>query len=104
MRRPQALAKIKEILKRVAPEAEVILFGSEARGDARKDSDFDLLILEDSNEISVEREKEITDPLFMLAYDEGIEVQPLVRTRRSWESRPCITPFFKNVTTDGIRL
>ena len=102
MRRPEAIEKIKAILRKVAPNAKVILFGSEARGDARPDSDFDILILEDVDKISYSREKEITDPLFMLAYDEGIEVQPIVKTRHDWENRPCVTPFYMNVMTDGI--
>jgi predicted nucleotidyltransferase len=104
MRRPKALKKIVDIIRKVAPKAEIILFGSEARGEARPDSDFDILILEDTESISLSRAKEITDPLFMLAYDEGIEVQPILRTKHEWENRPCVTPFYNNVMTDGIRL
>lgn len=36
MKRPEIVWQIKEILRRVAPTAEVIVFGSEARGDARQ--------------------------------------------------------------------
>jgi len=39
------LEKVKEIVQATDPEAEVILFGSRARGDAMEDSDWDILIL-----------------------------------------------------------
>lgn len=39
------LKKIKSIIKQIEPQAEIILYGSRARGDERPDSDWDLLIL-----------------------------------------------------------
>ncbi len=35
-----------DLLRQAAPGAQVILFGSYARGDAREDSDLDLLVVE----------------------------------------------------------
>ncbi|MBD0288806.1 MAG: nucleotidyltransferase domain-containing protein, partial [Flavisolibacter sp.] len=46
------LKQIKERVHRVNPSARIILFGSFARGDNRKDSDIDLLILVDEENIS----------------------------------------------------
>ena len=37
--------RIRTEIKRIDPKAKVVLFGSRARGDAKKDSDWDLLIL-----------------------------------------------------------
>ena len=37
--------QIKEVVKSFLPEAKVLLFGSRARGDFDKDSDYDLLII-----------------------------------------------------------
>ena len=51
----QIATRIRTEIKRIDPKAKVILFGSRARGDAKKDSDWDLLILIDSQDI---REKE----------------------------------------------
>lgn len=47
MKRPQIILRIKEVLHRNEPGLQIVLFGSEARGDARADSDIDLLLLVD---------------------------------------------------------
>ena len=64
MKRIELIEALKNLLKCVVPNAQAILYGSEARGEARPDSDVDLLILLDKNEITPEEEEEITAPLY----------------------------------------
>ena len=70
MNRPDIVHKIKEILHRVAPGAEVILYGSETRGDARPNSDIDILILVDKDHLSYNDITAITYPLYDLELTE----------------------------------
>lgn len=96
--------RIGEELKKFVPEAEVILYGSEARGDARADSDIDLLILLPDIDITryIARRSEISGRLFELSLDLEVDISPLILPRNVWNSRK--TPFTVNVIKDGIRI
>ena len=63
MRREHIVNQIREIVHRVAPTAKTILYGSEARGDAREDSDIDLLVLLDKEHPTLEDENVVRTPL-----------------------------------------
>jgi len=106
MNRTAYIEQIKSVISKVAPTSEVILYGSEARGDAREDSDIDLLILVDKDEISYQEKVDITNPLFELELqnDCSVNISPLVYTRKQWYERPFRTPFYINVMNEGIRL
>lgn len=104
MRRPEIVKRIQEILRQVAPDAKAILFGSEARGDARPDSDIDLLILIDKERVTLDEERAITYPLYEVEYDTGVLVNPVVLTRKLWESAHRVTPFYHNVLKEGLLL
>jgi predicted nucleotidyltransferase len=49
------IGKAVDLLRRGAPGATIILFGSRARGDSREDSDLDLLVVEP--EVKARREE-----------------------------------------------
>lgn len=103
MKRPDIVRRIADTLYRIAPNAQAILYGSEARGDARPDSDIDVLILLDDNErLTAERELEITRHLYEVEVDTGVIISPMVMLRRMWES--VTTPFTINVMKEGIVL
>lgn len=104
MRRIELIETLKEILKRVVPNAQAILFGSEARGEARPDSDVDVLILLDKNEITLEEEEKITSPLYDMEFEKGIIISPIVMTRKRWEEAKRQTLFYYNVLKDGVLL
>ena len=90
--------------KAVAPKgSEVILFGSRARGDARPDSDWDVLILLDKERVESSDYDTVTYPIFELGIDLDQMISPIIYTMHDWNSK-SFSPFYKNVMHDGIRL
>ena len=66
MRNADILNKIKHLVLEKEPNAEIILFGSYARGSYNTESDLDILILLDKEKITRDDERKITSPLFDL--------------------------------------
>ncbi|MEL7588711.1 MAG: nucleotidyltransferase domain-containing protein [Prolixibacteraceae bacterium] len=102
--RKKILSRIKKTVKKIVPGAKIILYGSEARGESGPDSDIDVLILVEKDELTHDDITKITYPLFDIGLDAGVLISPLVRTRKQWENRPFKTPFYLNVMNEGIVL
>lgn len=98
------ILKIKQLVSLSEPTATVILFGSYARGENNKYSDFDILILVDIDKVSYSDEKRIKDPLYDLEFETGKVISPVIISRKDWEKRHSITPFYKNIKAEGISL
>lgn len=104
MKREHIVNQIRDIVHRVAPTAKTILYGSEARGDAREDSDIDLLVLLDNDKPTYDEENEVRWPLYELEIKTGVSINPYIISKKSWENRPFKTPFYVNVVNEGIVL
>ena len=98
----EILNQIKDIVKKRDPGAKIYLYGSRSRGTFKSDSDWDLLILLDKDQITPDTEQQITYPLYDLEFDTGEIISPMVYTQSEWFNKYRLTPFFKNVMHEGI--
>lgn len=96
------ISLIKSKIRKKNSNAEVILFGSHARGEAHDDSDWDILILLDSLNVTRKTEKEYREELFDIELEIGQPISTFVYSKNDWESRYSITPLYKSIKRDGI--
>ena len=84
-------------------DAEAWLFGSQARGTARTDSDWDILVLLNKDKILHTDFDKYAYPFVKTGWDIDAMVAPILLTKKDWDASK-FTPFYKNVTNDRIAL
>ena len=100
----EVLSRIVSKAKDVTPsDATIILFGSRARGVNRADSDWDLLVLLNKDKISLNDIDEVAYPIREMGWSMDADINPVLYTRKEWDNS-SFTPFYKNVTKEGIVL
>jgi len=97
----EILSKIKNQVKKVESDSEVILFGSQARDEEREDSDWDILILT-SKKTDLRREQKFRHKLFDLELEYGVALSTFVYSKYDWDHKYSVTSFYKNIKKDGI--
>lgn len=96
--------KIKQVILRQEPDAEIILFGSRARGTASKESDWDILVLLNKAQVTFEDEQKIRHKLFDVELETGEPISTFVYAQTDWNTRLSVTPLYQSVTHEGIYL
>ena len=103
-RNNKIINRIKEVIFKTDPTAQAFLYGSRARGTAKKDSDWDILILinQENNYLSVEQK--FRHNLYDIEIDFGEVISTYVVSKHDWETKYVITPFYTNIKKEGIKL
>ena len=99
----QIFNEIQTLKRQILPNEKVILFGSQARGDAHEESDWDLLVL-----LNKEKRNLIEDydrygyPFSEIGDKYGTFVSVIIRNKKEWESRPSLLRY--NIEQEGIEI
>ena len=99
----QIYENIRTLKRQLLPDERMILFGSQARGDARPDSDWDLLVLLNKDKKSYEDEDIYGYPFAEMGLNYKTYISVKIYTENDWEKRKP-TPFYKNVEREGIEI
>ena len=100
----KVLDEIKAVARETAPKGSlVILFGSRARGEAKKSSDWDILIILPKNRLEQSDYDAFSFPFVELGWRLNEQINPVMYTKDEWDAS-SITPFYDNVIRDGISL
>lgn len=101
-KKEKVISTVKKHITKVDPFMKIILYGSRARNDARKDSDWDFLILTNSI-VTRDLKNQISDELFEAELETEEILTGIIQNAKTWE-RYSNTPIYKNILQDGIEI
>ncbi len=96
------LSSVKHKIQEIDPGAKVILFGSRARDDYHKDSDWDFLILT-RLVVTQDLKNKISDSLFETELETDSVITGIVQNFDSWNSYSG-APIYRNISKDGVEI
>jgi predicted nucleotidyltransferase len=100
--RVRALKLAREVRERLTEElgqpVQVIMFGSQARGDATKESDIDLLVVLPA--IDAKTTRLASDIAWEVGFDAGRVISVIPDTKEQMK-RYAFLPFYRNIKQEG---
>jgi predicted nucleotidyltransferase len=98
------IKKIVDTVSQTAPDSELYLYGSRARGTAKRNSDWDFLILLNAPQLPFDMETKFMDNLYEIEIETGEVISPLIYTKQDWVKNHSSTPLYTNISLEGIRI
>lgn len=101
------LGQYVEEIKKIYGERlkSVILYGSYARGDFRADSDIDIMILVDLEDMEVEKySKQLSWATYDFNEEHGMDIKPIAKSDIHFKKWLGVYPFYTNVQKEGVKL
>ena len=98
------LRRCKAAVRRIVRDADVVLYGSRARGDAGEDSDYDIVVVV-RGAVDMALEDRIRSEVYPLELETGAVITLMVYSRDDWDSPLSrAMPFRRNVEREGVLL
>jgi predicted nucleotidyltransferase len=99
----QIFSEIQALKRELLPNGQMFLFGSQARGDAHEDSDWDLLVVIDKDRRNFAEDfDKYCYPFSEIGDRHGTHIDVIVQIKKEWETRPSMLKY--NVEQDGIEI
>lgn len=98
------LEKVRKSIKNSDPNASAYLFGSRARGDHKKDSDWDILILVDEEKVTNEVDDRFRENLYKIELETGQIISTFVYSKSHWNGKMRYSPLYEDLKLEGIAL
>jgi uncharacterized protein len=96
--------KVRELINGIEPESDVIIYGSHARGEASPDSDWDILIITERI-LSWDEEQNLRSVIYRYEVASDTVLSLVIHSKEEWDNPLFrLTPFYRNVNRDGIRI
>lgn len=104
MNKEKIKQRIKAAIKAVESNAEIILFGSRARGTETSESDWDILVLLDKANVTYKDEQKIKHKVYEVELEVEESISTFVYSLLDWNTKMSITPLYRNILKEGIAL
>ncbi|MCF8352231.1 MAG: nucleotidyltransferase domain-containing protein [Bacteroidales bacterium] len=104
MNRDAILKHISKVINKQDPSAQAYLFGSQARGDNKPGSDWDILILINNQDVTNDIEDKFRDALYNIELESGQIISTFIYPKSFWQKKLKFSPLYKSVKREGIKL
>jgi predicted nucleotidyltransferase len=101
-RKKHIIQLIRQKVNEIDKTAEVILYGSRARGDNKPDSDWDVMILLNRKNVDKKTEQTFRHNLLDVELEIGVPISVFVYSKSDWEGKYSMTPLFRSIKKEGI--
>ncbi len=101
-RKKHIIQLIRQKVNEIDKTAEVILYGSRARGDNKPDSDWDVMILLNRKNVDKKTEQTFRHNLLDIELEIGVPISVFVYSKSDWEGKYSMTPLFRRIKKEGI--